>query len=72
MYCSLILLGIFIISMLSSCSRSDINSTYSLFSYFALLTHRQYNSLKSIILILTIASLLIIGSDIWAFVLLGS
>lgn len=69
-YCSIVLLSIFIVSMLSSCCRSDINSTYSLFSYFSLLTHRQYNSLKSIIFILIVVSLLIIGSDIWAFCLL--
>lgn len=70
-YCSLILLAIFIVSMLSSCSRSDINSTYSLFSYYALLTHRQYNSLKGIIIILVVTSLLILGADIWAISLLS-
>jgi hypothetical protein len=70
-YCSLILLIIFIFSMLSSNSRSDINSTYSLFSYYALLTHRQYRSIKGIIVILIICTILVIGSDIWAFSLLN-
>lgn len=56
--------------MLGSLSHSDINSSYSLFSYFALISHRQYNSLQEILVILIVVTLLIVGSDIWALALL--
>jgi hypothetical protein len=56
--------------MLSSCTRSDINSTYALFSYYALLTHRQNNSLRGVQVILIIVSTLVILADIWAIALL--
>jgi len=45
-YCMLILLADFIISMLGSLSHADIDSTYALFAFYALLTHRQYNSIR--------------------------
>ena len=45
-YCILILLSNFVISMLASLSHADIDTTYSLFAFYALLTHRHYNSIR--------------------------
>ena len=64
-YCMLVLLTDFVISMLASLSHADIDSTYSLFSFYALLTHRHYNSIREVLVILIAITGLVILSDIW-------
>jgi len=55
---------------MGSLSHADINCSYSLFAYFSLHTHRQNNSLKEILIILMIVTILIAGSDVWSIYLL--
>ena len=61
----LALLSNFIVSMLASLSHADIDSTYSLFAFYALLTHRQYNSIREVLIILIVITALVIVSDFW-------
>jgi hypothetical protein len=63
----MVLVAIFVVSMLGSIERSDINSTYSLFSYMFLASYRYKTSLDQILNILLIVTLFILLSDIWAF-----
>jgi hypothetical protein len=56
--------------MLGSLTHADINCAYSLFAYFALHTHRQNNSLKEMLAIIIVATILIAGSDVWSIYLL--
>jgi uncharacterized membrane protein len=58
--------------MLASLSHADLDSTYSLFAFFALLTHPQYNSIREVLLILIAVTVLVILSDFWVIGLLGS
>jgi hypothetical protein len=69
--CSLILLAIFVVSMLGSLTHADPNSVYALFAFYALLTHPQYNSIREVLLILMLVTLLVFLADIWALVLLA-
>ena len=68
--CSLVLLAIFIFSMLGSLTHADLNSVYSLFAFYALLTHPQYNSIREVIVILIAVSALVFLADLWAILLL--
>jgi hypothetical protein len=70
--CSLLLLSIFVVSMLGSLSHADLDATYSLFAFFALLTHPQYNSIREVLLILIVITALVILSDFWVMSLLGN
>jgi hypothetical protein len=63
----MVLVAIFVVSMLGSIERSDINSTYSLFSYMFLASYRYKTSLDQILNILLIVTLFVLLSDIWAF-----
>ena len=45
-HCTLLLLGLVLLSMLGSLSHGDIDVPYSLFSFYVLLTHPQYNSIR--------------------------
>lgn len=68
--CSLMLLALFVVSMLGSMSHADIDATFSLFAFYALLTHPQYNSIREVLLVLTILSVLMVFSDFWVLYLL--
>lgn len=70
--CSLLLLTVFIVSMLGSLSHADLDSAYSLFAFFALITHPQYNSIREVLLILMVVSVLVIISDFWVFAIFRS
>ena len=70
--CSLLLLGIFVVSMLGSLTHADLNSVYSLFALYALLTHPQYNSIREVLVIVMAVTALVFVSDIWVMALLGS
>ena len=64
-YCMLALLADFVVSMLASLSHADIDSVYSLFAFYALLTHRHYNSIREILIILITVTVFILISDFW-------
>lgn len=68
----MLLLSIFVVSMLGSLSHADIDATYSLFAFFALLTHPQYNSIREVLLILIVITALVILSDFWVMSLLSN
>ena len=70
--CSLILLGIFIVSMLGSLTHADINAVYALFAFYALTTHPQYNSIREVVVILIAVSVVVLLADIWVVGLLGN
>lgn len=53
--------------MLGSIERSDLNSTYSLFSYMFIASYRYRTALDSVLNVLIIVTLFIIGADVWAF-----
>lgn len=56
--------------MLGSIERSDLNSTYSLFSYMFLASYRYRTALDSVLNILIIVTVCIIGADVWSFVIM--
>jgi Ca2+/Na+ antiporter len=64
-YCSLVLLSLFVVSMLGSLSHADIDATYSLFAFYALLTYRQYNSIREVLVVVMGATGLVLVSDFW-------
>ena len=66
-YSSILLMILFACSMLGSIERSDINSTYSLFSYMFLASYRYRTSLNRILSMLILLTILILLSDVWAF-----
>ena len=68
--CSLLLLSNFIVSMFGSLTYADINCVYSLFAFYAIYTHPQYNSIREVLIILMIVTVIILLSDIWAIALL--
>lgn len=65
-YCQLLFLSIFIISTIGSLTRSDYNSTYSLFAYIYLATHKGKTSLGNTLVSLLLITILVIGADVWA------
>ena len=69
-YCSYLLMLNFIVSMLGSLTYADINCVYSLFAFYAIYTHPQYNSIREVLIVLMIVTLIILLSDIWALALL--
>lgn len=66
----LLLLLLFVVSMFGSLSHADIDTTFSLFGFYALLTYKQYNSIREVLVILMVTSLLILISDFWVLGLL--
>jgi len=69
-YCELLLLLIFAVSMLGSLTRSDANSTYALFTYILLASYRFKISLKEILTLLIIVTIIMTLSDGWAFLIM--
>lgn len=69
-YTQIFLLLLFIVSMLGSIERSDLNSTYSLFSYMFIASYRYRTALESVLNVLIIVTLIIIGADVWAFIIM--
>ena len=69
-YSQIFLLLLFTISMLGSIERSDLNSTYSLFSYMFLASYRYRTALDSILNILIIATIFLLAADAWAFMIM--
>ena len=56
--------------MLGSLTHADINAVYSLFAFYALYTHPQYNSIREVLVILMMVTVVVMLSDMWALALL--
>ena len=56
--------------MLGSIERSDINSTYSLFSYMFIASYRYRTALDSVLNVLVLVTIVFIGADVWAFMIM--
>jgi len=56
--------------MLGAIERSDLNSTFSLFSYMFIASYRYRTSLDNVLNVLIIVTLIIIGADAWAFIIM--
>jgi hypothetical protein len=69
-YSEMLLLLLFLISMLGSIERSDLNSTFSLFAYMFLASYRYRTALDNVLNILMITTMIVIGADAWAFVIM--
>lgn len=69
-YTQVLLLLLFVVSMLGSIERSDINSTYSLFSYMFIASYRYRTALDSILTILLLVTVVVIGADAWSFLIM--
>jgi hypothetical protein len=56
--------------MMGNLDRADINSTYSLFTYMFIASNRYKTSLEHMLNILLIVTSIIIGADVWAFIIM--
>ena len=54
-----------------SLTHADVNCVFSLFAFFAIYTHVQYNSIREVLVILVAVSIVVLLSDLWALVILG-
>jgi len=63
-YTQVFLLFLFVISMLGSIERSDLNSTYSLFSYMFLASYRYRTALDNVLNVLIIVTICFIEADV--------
>ena len=70
-YTTLLLLVLFILSMLGSLSHSDINTAFSLFAYYVILSNRQSTALKDMLLLLMVGGAIVLVSDVWVLFLIS-